>query len=147
MQQIYLDTNVYIDLWEDRADNIRPLGEFAFQLFRKVYECKFVVILSSLVIDELEFNFANETIKEMLKELKSSGKYKYYKVTEEDRQKAKESVAKDGTEFNDTLHAIMANKTGAVKLVTNNLKDFEKLGYLLEAISPADLLGSFSSVG
>ncbi len=140
MQQIYLDTNVYIDLWEDRADNIRPLGEFAFQLFKKVYECKYTVVLSSFVIYELENNFPAKFVDNMLQDLKKSGKCVNYEVSNEDIETAKLTAKQHNSPFSDTLHAVVAKKLSASELVTNNLKDFEKLGHLIKAISPADLL-------
>ena len=73
-QFIYIDTNVWIDFWEDRRDNIRPLGEFAFQLLKKAYECKYRIIVSGLVIDELDLFYSKETIIEIMKNLRASGK-------------------------------------------------------------------------
>ena len=35
---IYPDTNFYIDYFEDRRDNIRPLGEFAFSVLKRAFK-------------------------------------------------------------------------------------------------------------
>lgn len=44
--KIYLDTCIYLDYLMDRKDNLRPLGEFAFQLLKRTFECEFEIIIS-----------------------------------------------------------------------------------------------------
>ena len=138
-QLIYIDTNVWIDFWEDRRDNIRPLGEFAFQLLKKAYECKYRIIVSGLVIDELDLFYSKETIIEIMKNLRASGKYQPLKVLEQDRLQAEETAKEVGTSYNDARHAILANRANADYLVTRNLKDFERLFDLNKTVLPENL--------
>jgi predicted nucleic acid-binding protein len=37
---IYVDTNVLIDFFLNRKDALRPIGDFAFELFKKSIDCK-----------------------------------------------------------------------------------------------------------
>ena len=53
---IYVDTNVYIDLFENRQDRFRPLGEIAAQLFQRGLDCEFNIILSPVIISEAQDN-------------------------------------------------------------------------------------------
>lgn len=50
---IYCDTNVYLDYFFDRRDNIRPLGEFAHQVIQRALGCEFYIVISDWVITEL----------------------------------------------------------------------------------------------
>lgn len=51
--KFYLDTNIWIDYFENRSDGLRPLGEFAFQFLKKVVETNSVIYYSDLVKTEL----------------------------------------------------------------------------------------------
>jgi len=62
---IYCDTNIYIDYFENREDNLRPLGTFAFELLRRTIECEFTIVVSDFVISELEKYVEEEKIKEL----------------------------------------------------------------------------------
>ncbi|MBD3304093.1 hypothetical protein GF343_03035 [Candidatus Woesearchaeota archaeon] len=53
---IYVDTNIYIDYFDGRTDYLRPPGEFAYQLLKRTFNCEFRIIVSSLVVDEIEYN-------------------------------------------------------------------------------------------
>ncbi len=35
MPKIYVDTNIYLDFFLNRKDKLRPLGDFAFELFKR----------------------------------------------------------------------------------------------------------------
>lgn len=147
MELIYVDTNIFIDFWEDRGNGVWPLGEFAFQLLKETYGCKFKVVLSSAVMDELLFNYDRETVDKMLKDLRGSEKYFYTEAGGDDRAYARRLVEERETGFNDTLHAVLANRHKARYLVTHNTRHFEKLSDLIEAKHPADLLGPLRGVG
>ena len=136
---IYIDSNCYIDHFEGRVDNLRPLGDFAYNLIKKAIECEYKIIISSLVIDELEFNGFGEKIKELINDLKEVEKLVYAEETEEDDKKAR-SIKKDKqTSLNDTKHAVIASRKKAKYLVTRNIKDFEKLQNLVKLKFPENL--------
>ena len=56
MKTAYLDTNIYIDYFLNRIDKLRPLGDFAFNLIKKIVIGEYKLIISDLVILELEHN-------------------------------------------------------------------------------------------
>ncbi|MFH1256328.1 MAG: PIN domain-containing protein [Candidatus Diapherotrites archaeon] len=139
MKLVYLDSNIWIYFWENRGDGLRPLGEFAFQVLKRAYECEFAVVVSSTVLDELLFNYSEETVNEMLKDLKRTNKYIYIRAREEHNREAREYSLKTGIGFNDCLHAVLAKARGCECLVTQNIRHFEKLVVLIEPKSPSDL--------
>lgn len=139
MKRIYLDTNIWIDFWENRGNGIRPLGEFAFNILKRAYDCEFAVVVSSVVLDELKFNYGKEIVTEMLKDLRGSKKHIYIYANEEHNKSALGYFRKTGVGFNDCLHAVLAKEKGCDYLITQNLKHFEKLDFLIEAKLPSDL--------
>jgi len=54
MCKIYVDTNVYRDLFEGRKDKFRDLAEFALFAFNQVREWKYKLVISDWVIDEFK---------------------------------------------------------------------------------------------
>lgn len=136
---IYLDANIYMDHFDGRVDKLRPLGEFAFNVLRKTFECEFKIIFSGLILKELIYNSYEEKIKGLIKELKEENKIIRIKVLKEDINKAKEIIKGRNTNFNDTLHAVVANRMKVKYLVTRNIKDFEELQDLVKVCYPENL--------
>jgi len=124
---IYIDTNVYLDHFESRSDRLRPLGDFATQLLKRVLDCEFDIIVSSLVIDELVCHVSVERVNALLFEFKARGKLIRAQTLGQERQAAREISRTRGTPVSDTLHAIIAQRMNASYLVTRNLKDFGDL--------------------
>jgi len=139
MKRIYIDTNIYIDYFDGRSDGLRPLGDFAYELLRRTFQCEFLIMISPLVLEELKFNtYKNKAIK-LIDELKEKNKVISAIETREDRQKAKFIVKQRKTGFNDTLHAVIASRMGADYLVTRNIMHFSKLNDLIDVCYPEGL--------
>jgi len=136
---IYLDTNIYMDHFDGRVDNLRPLGEFAFQIIRRTFECEFMIIFSSLVLDELVYNGYEEKINELIRDLKEKGKIISTDCNEDDKRKANKIRKEKNTGFNDTVHALIAKRIGADYLVTRNVQDFIELQDLVKIVYPENL--------
>lgn len=136
---IYIDTNCYIDYFEGRVDRLRPLGEFAYNLIRRSIECEFTIVISSLVIDELEFNSYHNQISELIQELKKYNKILYSEEQKSDEINTSLIVKKKKTPFNDTKHAVIANRLGVKYFVTRNFKDFENLNNLVDVVFPENI--------
>lgn len=136
---IYLDTNIYMDHFDGRVDNLRPLGEFAFNILRRTLECEFRIIFSSLILDELVYNSYEEKISELIEDLKEKGKIINVDCTEEDKKKAGDICKERNTNFNDTVHAIIAKRMKAGYLVTRNVQDFTELQDLVKIVYPENL--------
>ncbi|MBU1321694.1 MAG: PIN domain-containing protein [Nanoarchaeota archaeon] len=62
MTKYYLDTCIWIDYFEDRKDNFRPLGDWAFRLIKKIITDENVIIISDLVWFELRKLYANDLL-------------------------------------------------------------------------------------
>ncbi len=136
---LYIDANVFMDHFDGRIDRLRPLGEFAFQLLRKSAECKFDIIISTLLLEELFYNSYESRIKELLPSFDAKEKIVRASVETADVEKAKTICRERKTHFNDTLHAIIAHKLKATYLVTRNVKDFVELQDLVNVVLPENL--------
>ncbi|MBW2972837.1 PIN domain-containing protein [Candidatus Woesearchaeota archaeon] len=117
---IYIDTNVYLDYLLGRNDRLRPIGDFAFELIRRAVKCEFEILISELVIDELENNASEEQISQLLNFIKK--KTVKLGITEEDILKSRQISR---TDSEDALHYLLAKKGGAEFLVTRNIKHFD----------------------
>lgn len=136
---IYVDTDCYIDHFEGRVDKLRPLGEFAYNLIRKSILCEYRIIISNIVIDELEFNGYGHKTSELISDLKEAEKLVFIEETSQDDEKARKIKRERTTPLNDTKHAVLSARSGAVFFVTRNMKDFEKLQDLVKLKYPENL--------
>jgi len=132
---IYCDTNIYIDYFENREDNLRPLGTFAFELLRRTIECEFTIVVSDFVISELEKYVEEEKIKELLQSLKRAKKLERVFKSDHDIQEAG-MLSKNRP---DALHAVLAKKAKVEYLVTRNMKDFAEFSHLINVVFPENI--------
>ncbi len=139
MTLIYLDTNIYIDYFENRTDKFRPLGEFAYQIFQRTLSCEFRIVFSSLILNELEHNIKNERIMDLLVELEDKNKIIRIIPKREEREIARKIVKERNTPFNDTLHALIAKNNGSDYFITRNTKDFLELQDFVKILLPEHL--------
>lgn len=136
--KVYCDANIFIDYLEGRTDNIRPLHEFAFQFFSAGWNCKFHLIISDWLLEELNNNLTEEQIESVLKEFRDKNKLIEIKEEQGDRRKARQI----SNHWQDPLHAILANKAGADYLTTRNMKDYnEECNKLVNIRFPEFLIG------
>jgi len=118
IMRIYFDTNIYMDFLENRKDNLRPLGEFAFQSIKRGIECEFYIVFSYHVADELRLvRISSEDVNNIInwvgiKMIKA-------KILKEDEVKAKEIAKKYNIHIKDALHYAIA-EIDADKLLTND---------------------------
>ncbi len=133
---IYIDSNTYIDFIEDRQDRYRSYGEVARQIFRRGLDCEFKVILSPLVMQEVENNSYGGDFAELLNSLQEAAKIVETRFTEEDERCARELSILRKTPYKDTCHAVIAARMKADFLITRNLKDFQNLSDIINIISP-----------
>jgi len=131
---IYIDTNVWLDYLLNRTDRLRPLGEFAFELFRKSVECKYEILVSGFVLFELKKYVSNNKISEVIAWLKENNKVIFYTITPQNIKDAKQYA-----HWQDALHAIVASKNNCAILVTRNSKDFSDFSDILQIQFPENL--------
>ena len=66
-EKYYVDTSIWMDLLEDRKGfNDEPLGDYALKLFAMIKAKNHKLVLSDLLIRELESNYSTEEINGMV---------------------------------------------------------------------------------
>ena len=130
MLKIYVDTNVYLDLFGGRSARFMPLADFAGHLFNQVREKRFQLVISDWVFEEFCKYGDEKDLRRLISEL---GDVISIKRTPEDDKKAGELSRAN---FPDALHVILAKKGEAVYLVTRNLNDFTEFQHIIEIVTP-----------
>ena len=66
-KRYYLDTSIWMDIYEDRIGyNGEPLGDYAIKLFAMIKAKSHTLVLSDLLVRELESNYSIEEINGMV---------------------------------------------------------------------------------
>ncbi len=136
-QKYYIDACIWRDFHENREDKFRPLGEWAFNLFRMIRETKSKALYSNLIIKELSISYTPEKIKEMFRIVEEEGLLEKVEIKEEHLHETIRLKKLKKLPFNDLLHAILARDNQAI-LVTRD-KHFEEFGDIVIVKKPEDL--------
>ncbi|MFH1256103.1 MAG: PIN domain-containing protein [Candidatus Diapherotrites archaeon] len=137
-KKFYLDTAIWRDYFEDRSDGLRPLGEFAFQFFRKCLESGAELLVSDTVIGELEAGLSKEQVREIFhpfEEIIRKVAANALQVSEARKEWLKRGKI---APFKDVLHASLARDNNAV-LVARDRHFFDFLESLVEVKKPEDI--------
>ncbi|PIN87852.1 hypothetical protein COV12_01725 [Candidatus Woesearchaeota archaeon CG10_big_fil_rev_8_21_14_0_10_32_24] len=135
MCKIYVDTNVYMDLFGGRKDRFRDLAQFAANLFYRVREGEFKLVVSDWVIEEFSKHMDPKLINELLNDL-TENQLRRITKTSQDKKEARELSS---TNYPDALHVILAKKADAMYLVTRNIQDFADWTNLIEIVMPDEI--------
>ena len=136
-EKYYIDTSIWMDLYEDRKGfNKEPLGEFALKLFSIINTKKKTLIITDLLIKELEMNYSIEEINGMIKPFE----HIIEKIisTPEQQDEAQKIARERDLPPGDVLHSIIARDNNAT-LVTRD-KHFKKLEDISEHKKPENLI-------
>jgi predicted nucleic acid-binding protein len=121
MVNLYLDANIYIDYWEDRKDNLRPLGEFAHIILRRAISCEFVICYSDLVLSEVckGCNMSkDEVFEHIFSPLEKAGKLRH--ITYNYEPEATNISKENNIHKADAVHIALAEKCNAILVSRDN---------------------------
>lgn len=115
MANFYVDTSIWFDYIKDRRDGIRPLGEFAFQLFKRVRKEKHTILFSRLLRKEISRRIDyGEFEKFVLNDLGKLNLIKEVQIAKEQIQEAEKISSVCEVPESDCLHAILARDNNAI---------------------------------
>lgn len=134
----YLDSSVWRDLHEDRKDKFRPLGEWAFELLKKIRKNKDKVLYSDLIMDELMKAFNEKIIKELFSIMSDGGLLEKVNIEKKHVQEAAELKNKHHIPFGDALHAVLARDNNAILVARDH--HFEEIQHIIKAKKPEELI-------
>jgi predicted nucleic acid-binding protein len=124
-----------VDLFEGRKKKFRDWDEFALNVFRKVREKRYKLIISDWLLDELKKRNHDQNFNELIKTFEKENIIQV-EVTPEDK---KEARVLSSSNYPDALHVVLAKRANAIYLVTRNLKDFEEFRDIIEIVLPQSL--------
>ncbi len=136
MQRIYLDSNVFISLFDkELGRNIRGLFVEAEWFFERVKQKNHVLILSELFFEEVrkQTYLSESEITVYLKEQSVN----FETVRIKSGLPWRKFVAK-GVHYSDALHMAAAIAFKCDCIVTFNIKDFEKAKQEIKSVEPSD---------
>ena len=133
----YLDTAIWMDLYEDRKGYKKePLGHFALKLFSLIRTNKHKMVISDLLIHELELNYSLDKIRGMVKPFEDL--IEKLVVTTEQRDEAEKIARERNVPRADATHAILARDNKLI-LITRD-KHFKQLEDVSKHYKPEDII-------
>lgn len=138
--RFYIDTSIWMDLLEDRIGyNNEPLGDFALRLFSIIKIKNYKLVISDLLIKELESNYSIEQINSMILPFKNITEK--IRFTKEQYNEAKAIGKSRNIPPGDVLHAILARDSDLI-LITRD-KHFKELLDICKHYRPEDIISNF----
>ena len=137
MNKYYIDTSIWIDIYEDRKGfNNEPLGEYALKLFAFIRKEKHKLIISDILIRELERYYSMEKINGMIKIYENL--IERIITTQKQRNEAKIIGEQNNLPPGDALHSIISRDNNLI-LVTRD-KHFKKIEFISKSYKPEELI-------
>ena len=141
MRRVLVDSNIFLDYYLDRRDNLLPLGEFASQFITRSIKCEYFILVCNAAIWEISNNLnisEKDVWGNVLEELKRKNKVEIAAYSHEQVKEARKISKDKNVAFNDALFAVMARDAG-IALVTRNNHFFAELSGIVDAVKPEDL--------
>jgi predicted nucleic acid-binding protein len=135
-EKYYLDTSIWIDYYENRKDKYRPLGDWAHRLLSLIEESNQTVLISELVMIELEKHLTPKKTQELLSIYREV--IKEVNISKRQTEEARKISREKNLSYQDILHAIIPRDNQAT-LVTRD-HHFEKLRDIVTIMKPEELI-------
>lgn len=140
VEKYYVDTSIWIDLLEDRKGyNDEPLGSYALKLFALIKAKNHKMIVSDILIRELESNYSVEQINGMVLPFRKVMEKVF--VTREQRDEAKKIAEERNLPPGDVLHAIVARDNNLIVITRD--KHFKELEDITKHYKPEEIISTF----
>ena len=122
----YVDTCIYLNLWQKEVVNGVELWRFAKDFFDKTGERNDIIYYSGFILRELKFILSETEFNQKRKLFSSNPRFVRKVLTEEEYEEARkiEIETKNEISFYDIMHILLARKTNSI-LVTRDKKLIE----------------------
>jgi predicted nucleic acid-binding protein len=137
-EKYYVDTLIWRDYYENRRDRFRPLGELAFQFFKKAINEESLIFCSDFIEHELLKDYDEEKIQDIFSIIDRIHILRRLEVKAEQFKEAAGLCKERKVPFGDALHAIVARDAGAIVITRDH--HFEELQDIVISKKPEDLL-------
>lgn len=140
MTKVYLDSDVWLNLWQQEMLGFNPAFLRAEQLLDRVSEKGWKLVVSDLVKKEVvQKGVLEEHFEEKINSLREKGLVEDMNIAEADMDEAKEISKNRHIHMSDALHTALARRSGAT-IVTRNIRHFRKVRGLVTVRKPEELL-------
>lgn len=137
MKRFYVDTCIWVDLYEDRKGfNGEKLGKYAFDLLIKIKLDNSLIVISELTIKELGSIYSLKEVISLLKPFKSF--LKHIVPTKQEKVEAVKIANTRNLPKGDVLHAILARNHNSTLVTRDNY--FKELVDISDFFKPEDLV-------
>jgi len=137
MKQFYIDTSIWVDLYEDRIGyNGEPLGDYALKLFYFIRSKNHSLFISDLLIKELQTLYSSEQINGLINPFLDV--VVRVKSDSDSVLKAKKLSLERNIPAGDALHALIAKKH-SLTLISRD-KHFKQLSDVCDCYKPEDII-------
>ncbi len=134
----YIDTSIWIDYFENRKDNLRPIGEWAFELIRTAVKDKATILFSNIVEEELLRQYSKESIEKIFKIIGDKRLLIRLACSEKQLKEGKPIARQRSIPLHDVLHAILARDNSAILIARD--KHFQELTDIVVPYKPEELI-------
>ena len=136
-KKYYLDTSIWLDLFENRNEPNLPKGDFAKGIMNKIIKEDCKIIYSDAVKDEMiELGYNEQEAENLLGPLKAC--LVFVEFTKKQFGKAKDLSAKRDVPLLDAMHALIARDNKCI-MVTRDAH-FNRLSDIIKPKKPEDII-------
>ena len=136
-KKYYIDTSIWMDLYEDRKGyNNEPLGDYAFKLLSVIKTRKDKLIITDLLIRELEINYSVPEINGMMKLFEDI--IEKIIINKEQMEEASKIAKERNVPSGDVLHAIITRDYDFIFITRD--KHFRQLVDICAHYKPEEII-------
>ncbi len=137
MKKFYLDTSIWIDIYEDRRGfHNEPLGKYGLKLLYQIKNKGYILVISDILLIELEGRYSLAEINGMFKFFEDH--IEKVKSTTEQTGEARKLSNNRNVPMGDALHAILARDNELILITRDN--DFKKLKDISKFSKPEEFI-------
>ncbi len=137
-RRYYIDTAIWRDYYENRSDNLRPLGEWALACITKIIIQEGTILYSDFIKEELKISYSDEEQLRIFEIGSKSECLKRIEISNSEIEEARKISQRRDIPFGDALHAILARNNNATLITRDH--HFEKLQDIVKIRKPEELL-------
>ncbi|MBI5065099.1 PIN domain-containing protein [Candidatus Woesearchaeota archaeon] len=138
----YVDSCIYLNLWQKEEVNGIPFWRFAKEFFEKYNSENFIIYYSGFLLKELTFILSESEFEEKRSLFAYSRNFKKIILSREEFDQARkiESEEKYEISFYDIIHMLLAKKTNSILITRDSKLLITAKKYSVEAKKPEELL-------
>lgn len=141
MKSYYVDSCIYLNLWQKEGDDKNPLWKFAKEFFEKVENENSTIYYSGFLLKEILFVFDEKQFIDKLELFNYSPNFKRVSLTKQEYEEAKKIKRKNSEiSLYDIIHMLLAKQTDSILITRDKLLIQLSKKYSIVAKMPEEIL-------